>query len=68
MPSATATNMAEAGLPLDALQRLLGHRHLESVLVYNRVRDGRLYREYQETMARRAGRAPGWTSPEEVAE
>lgn len=63
-----ATNMAEAGLPLDALQRLLGHRHLESVLVYNRVRDGRLYREYQETMARRAGRAPGWTSPEEVAE
>jgi integrase len=63
-----ATNMAEAGMPLDALQRLLGHRHLESVLVYNRVRDGRLYREYQETMARRAGRAPGSINPDEVAE
>jgi len=63
-----ATNMAEAGMPLDALQRLLGHRYLESVLVYNRVRDGRLYREYQETMARRAGRAPGSINPDEVAE
>ena len=55
-------------MPLAALQRLLGHRHLESVLVYNRVRDGRLYREYQETMARRAGRAPGSINPDEVAE
>lgn len=48
-----ATNMAEGGMPLDALQRLLGHRHIDSVLVYNRVRDGRVYREYQETMAAR---------------
>jgi site-specific recombinase XerD len=46
-----ATNMAEGGLPLDALQRLLGHRHIDTVLVYNRVRDGRLYREYQDAMA-----------------
>lgn len=46
-----ATNMAEAGMPLDALQRALGHRSIESVMIYNRVRDGRVYREYQEAMA-----------------
>jgi integrase/recombinase XerC len=46
-----ATNMAEGGMPLDVLQRILGHRNLETVMVYNRVRDGRLYREYQEAMA-----------------
>ncbi len=49
-----ATNLAEAGMPLDALQRLLGHRRLETVMLYNRVRDGRVYREYQEAMAARA--------------
>ncbi len=46
-----ATNMAEAGMPLDALQRILGHRHVDTVMVYNRVRNGRVYREYQEAMA-----------------
>ena len=46
-----ATNMAESGMPLDALQRVLGHRHIETVMVYNQVRDGRVYREYQEAMA-----------------
>jgi integrase/recombinase XerD len=46
-----ATNMAEGGMALDALQRLLGHRHIDSVLVYNRVRDGRVHREYQQAMA-----------------
>lgn len=46
-----ATNMAEGGMPLDALQRVLGHRHLDTVMTYNQVRDGRVYREYQEAMA-----------------
>jgi site-specific recombinase XerD len=46
-----ATNMAESGMPLDALQRLLGHRNMDTVMIYNQVRDGRVYREYQEAMA-----------------
>lgn len=46
-----ATNLAEAGMLLDTLQRLLGHRHPETTMIYNRVRDGRLYREYQAVMA-----------------
>jgi integrase len=46
-----ATNMAEGGMPLDALQRVLGHRNMETVMLYNQVRDGRVYREYQEAMA-----------------
>jgi site-specific recombinase XerD len=46
-----ATNLAEAGMPLDALQRLLGHRHPDTTMLYNRVRDGRLHREYREAMA-----------------
>jgi integrase/recombinase XerD len=45
-----ATNLAEAGMPLDALQRHLGHRHIETTLVYNQVRDSRLQREYQAAM------------------
>ncbi len=46
-----ATNMAESGMPLDALQRILGHSNMDTVKIYNQVRDGRLYREYQEAMA-----------------
>jgi integrase len=46
-----ATNMAEGGMPLDTLQRVLGHRHIDTVMIYNEVRQGRVYREYQETMA-----------------
>jgi integrase/recombinase XerD len=45
-----ATNMAESGLPLDTLQRILGHRHLDTLGVYNRVRDGRAHREYRQVM------------------
>jgi integrase len=52
-----ATNMAESGMPLDALQRALGHSNMDTVMIYNQVRDGRLYREYQEAMAvQEAGR------------
>jgi site-specific recombinase XerD len=43
--------MAESGMPLDALQRTLAHSNMDSVMIYNQVRDGRLYREYQEAMA-----------------
>ena len=46
-----ATNMAECGMPLDALRGVLGHRNLETVMIYNHVRNGRAYREYQEAMA-----------------
>ena len=45
-----ATNLAEAGMPLDTLQRQLGHRHIETTLIYNQVRDARLQREYQAAM------------------
>ncbi|MGE0131515.1 MAG: tyrosine-type recombinase/integrase [Blastocatellales bacterium] len=46
-----ATNLAEAGMPLDALQRQLGHRRIETTLIYNEIRDGRLQREYLQAMA-----------------
>lgn len=46
-----ATNLAEAGMPMDALQRQLGHRHIETTLIYNEVRDSRLQREYHQAMA-----------------
>lgn len=63
-----ATNLAEAGMPLDALRRLLGHRQLETVMIYNHVRNGRVYREYQEAMAARAAGTPPATPPGEAAE
>lgn len=49
-----ATNLAEAGMPLDALQRQLGHRRHDSTLIYTRVRDGRLQREYRQAMRARS--------------
>ncbi|HZU12134.1 MAG TPA: tyrosine-type recombinase/integrase [Chloroflexota bacterium] len=55
-----ATNLAEAGMPLDALQRQLGHRHLDTTMVYNEIRDGRLQREYRQAMERQeTGRQRG---------
>lgn len=45
-----ATNLAEAGMPMDALQRQLGHRHIETTLIYNEVLDSRLQREYRKAM------------------
>lgn len=52
-----ATNMAESGMPLDTLKRVLGHRHLDTLAVYNHVRDSRVQREYQEAMRRAEGRS-----------
>ncbi len=46
-----ATNLAEARMPLDTLRRLLGHRSIETTLIYDGVRDGRVRREYDEAMA-----------------
>lgn len=53
-----ATNMAEGGMPLDTLQRILGHRHIETVMIYNQVRDGRAQREYHAVMAAQATPPP----------
>jgi site-specific recombinase XerD len=50
-----ATTMAESGMPLDTLKRVLGHRHLDTLAIYNHVRDSRVQREYQEAMRRAAG-------------
>jgi integrase/recombinase XerD len=48
-----ATNMAESGMPLDTLQRVLGHRHPDTLAIYNHVRDGRVRREFDAAMAAR---------------
>ncbi len=58
-----ATNLAEAGMPMDALQRQLGHRHLETTLIYNEVRDTRLQREYRQAMAE-TSKAESTTDPD----
>jgi integrase/recombinase XerD len=55
-----ATNLAEAGMPLDSLRRMLGHRHLDTTLVYDQIRNDRLRREYEEVMGEdAAGHATG---------
>lgn len=48
-----ATNLAEGGMPLDSLRIFLGHRHLNTTLIYDRIRNGRLRREYDEAMGER---------------
>lgn len=53
-----ATNLAEAGMPMDSLQRQLGHRHIETTLIYNEVRDSRLQREYHKAMAEASSAKP----------
>jgi integrase/recombinase XerD len=45
-----ATNLAEGGMPLDSLRSLLGHRHLDTTLIYDRIRNERLRREYDRAM------------------
>ncbi|MBI4497686.1 MAG: DNA polymerase III subunit alpha [Chloroflexi bacterium] len=45
-----ATNLAESGMPLDSLRQLLGHRRLDTTLIYSEVRNGRLQREYDAAM------------------
>ena len=53
-------------MPLDAPQRVLGHHTMVTVMLYNRVRDGRVYREYPEAMAvQEATRRLGAQRPEE---
>lgn len=45
-----ATNLAEGGMPLDTVQRQLGHAHLETTMLYNDIRSRRLVREYRRVM------------------
>ena len=47
-----ATNLAEGGMPLDSLRSLLGHRHLDTTLIYDRIRNERLRREYDRVMGK----------------
>lgn len=59
-----ATNMAESGMPLDTLQRVLGHKHLDTLAIYNHVRDGRAHREFDAAMAAQdAGRRQAAVPP-----
>jgi integrase/recombinase XerD len=51
-----ATNMAESGMPLDTLKRVLGHKHLDTLAIYNHVRDGRARREFDAATAARDAR------------
>ena len=41
-----ATDLAEAGMPLDSLQRQLGHADIRTTMAYNHIRPGRLRRDY----------------------
>lgn len=50
-----ATNLAEGGMPLDALRKQLGHARLSSTMIYNDIRSRRLAREYQAAMEDRDG-------------
>ena len=45
-----ATNLAEGGMPLDALQKQLGHAHPDTTMIYNDIRSRRLVREYRAAM------------------
>ena len=50
-----ATNLAEGGMPLDALQKQLGHAHPDTTMIYNDVRSRRLAKEYQAALEKRNG-------------
>lgn len=62
-----ATNLAEGGMPLDSLRQLLGHRRIDTTLIYAEVRNGRLRRDYDAAMADGAATplAPPATEPTE---
>jgi integrase/recombinase XerD len=46
-----ATNLAEAGMPLDALRQQLGHAHLQTTMLYDDIRPERVRREFDEATA-----------------
>jgi site-specific recombinase XerD len=43
-------------MPLDSLQKQLGHRRPESTLIYTEIRNGRLQQEYQQAMRASRGK------------
>jgi site-specific recombinase XerD len=47
-----ATRLLNEGMPITSLQRLLGHEKLETTLVYARVHDETLRRDYERAQAR----------------
>jgi site-specific recombinase XerD len=61
-----ATNLAEGGMALDSLCQLLGHRRVDTTLIYTQVRNGRLHREYDAAMTAGSG-APAPSRPDQPA-
>ncbi len=45
---ALATHMAEAGVPVQIIQRRLGHRHISSTMIYLSIADGLVDRAVRE--------------------
>ena len=46
-----ATNLLNAGLDITYIQKLLGHQHLSTTMIYARVLDTTLEAQYRQTMA-----------------
>lgn len=47
-----ATRLLNQGMPIHSLQKLLSHKHLNNTLIYARLYDRTLYRQFQEATAR----------------
>lgn len=47
-----ATRLLNEGMPITSLRRLLGHKHLNTTLVYARVHDETVLRDFQRAYAR----------------
>jgi site-specific recombinase XerD len=47
-----ATRLLNQGMPITSLQRLLGHEHLDTTLIYARVHDETVRRDYERAQAR----------------
>jgi integrase/recombinase XerD len=67
-----ATRLLNEGMPITSLQRLLGHEKLETTLVYSRVHDETVQRDYERAQARLAPTLPladaFFSTPTQVAE
>ena len=67
-----ATRLLNEGMPITSLQRLLGHEKLETTLLYARVHDETVRRDFERAQARLAPTPPladeFFNAPAEVAE
>jgi integrase/recombinase XerC len=67
-----ATRLLNEGMPITSLQRLLGHEKLETTLLYARVHDKTVRRDFERAQARLAPAPPladgFFDAPTEVAE